>query len=580
MKLGDRLFDWLKLVGNTFLTTPIGEGLHNTWVALGNTLKPREPGMIIRTLDALFGVNNPASWVAGEIAGLVLGIDTSKLKTDGHARAVELAANPAKFVANLVYDIGNNPIATSIFDPIQEQIMKDVIFPLEQMLDAGTITPLEAVDKMSHTIAGLKGAGMMIGLVGELAGVGQIESISAGIADMAKDMGLPHAMYQLTRPLYEVGFNNYATRYYNKRFRPRRWSASELMGLYALRRIGQNELQAGLAELGYRDSDADHAVRLAEKQVTAGDILAANELQLIDINKTVVMLHENGYSPEAVEFVVNLSSAKRQQDDYNSIASVALSAYKKGLMSEERYRQIRAAAHVPQERVDLEVQIAALSTKQDTTDLHVGNIRTAYMNNVLSGQEADKYLDDLGIDQNARSVLLATWQEQKAPKSLRLNSGTILRAYKQGILDYGETVDKLKDRGWTPEDANIMIGVEDTKGSLPHRTASVATIISAMTSGIIDAQSAYVKLDALGLSPEDAQLQIELATIHPKTTTKSLTDTDVVKLYEVGVFTLDASIAQLVQNGYDEETATLLMIARSSAKARTGVLQELGLNAE
>lgn len=315
---------------------------------------------------------------------------------------------------------------------------------------------------------------------------------------------------------------------------------------------------------GYREEDIDLVIKLSEREVTAGDTLAGLELGVIGTDEAARKLHALGYGAEAVSYLLKLHTAKRERDDLQDIAQIAYTAFKKGIITEAQFRQMRAAARVPQARIDLEVKLAQLEGEVASKDLTIGNIKAAFQAGVIARQEAEYYLTQEGVEMQARQILIATWEEQMRPKSARLNASTITAAYKAGVISREETIQRLTAIGWTKQDADLILTTAERSAVPPRKSASPSVIVDAFRKGIISYNDALVKLTEAGYSEEDARLRLQSATIRPSTGVKQLSRGEIVNLHERGFITFDEAVSMLVNLGYDEDTAELVILASAS----------------
>lgn len=488
--------------------------------------------------------------------------------------------NPAKYFIQIADSLGNNPQLANVQKVLGQALVDIVITPLENQLD-NNIEDTKAFAAQFHgALASLTLAGHVFSLAAEITGLGQIKTVGMAISDLYYNFGLGFMGWQTMSPLLDIGVKQAGARYYNKRYRPQRWSVSELTQLYALRQIDENFFRSEMQVAGYRDSDIDIALRLSEKTVSAGDVLSAYSLGMIDATEAVNRLHQNGYAPADIQFLIALEDTQRHQSDLDSIASSALTAFKKHLISEGQFRQMRAAGRIPQDRIDLEVQLANLETQATRRDLSVSNIKAAFDSNIIGSKEADNYLAALGLDVESRRILIDTWKEEKAPKVNRINSSTITQAYKLGLIDYSKGIDLLKSVGWSLEDAQLLMNI--AKAQIPPEAPPPTPndVISAYNQELITYQDAMLLLTSLGFDEASATLQLKVSTIKPVQATKTLTGSEVVSLFQVGVFSFDAAIAYLIGLGYDPQTAQLYIIAHTETKPKTTTTKKASTSAK
>jgi hypothetical protein len=567
--LGARFYEWLVQTAVNFDNwlgkTPAGR----LWNSVLGALDRRPDNTLQQIMTFLSYVPTPVSALVVEILSAVTDIPVpprvKKLEDDNSL----MYTNVDGYMTQVMQKLADMPEVVGAEELLGGLLDGLLVKPLEDMLDRGIDDPSLFIQRVHGVHASLTMAAGTIGLLAEITGVGQIKTVSWTLFAVLESMGLSRIGFRAIAPLMEVGVNQAQNRIYAKRYRPYRWTVGDLMKLYALREITDAEFRDQMAYAGYRDDDIDKALRIAEQRISAGDVLQAYNLKQIDVTETVQRLHDAGIAPNDIQFLITLEDNKRKQSDLDAVSAIADGAFKKGLISEARYRQMKAAARVPQDRIDLQVQMIALQNKSDNASLKVSEIEQAFKAGILSQVEADHYLLENNIDDAARPVLIATWSEQIAPKHLALNSGNILAAYSDGIFTRNDALEKLKSVGWSADDATLQIELTDARNAEHIKSPTETAIVSAYIKGLLSRDDAITSLTGLGLSNDDAVLVLRVADLRPTSGTRLLTETQVVKLVKIGEFSLNDGISYLAQLGYDNYTAQLYFMAELTAVPKT-----------
>lgn len=573
-RLGDKLLGWLVRVWEWFSTLPFIQA----WlVGRDKVMKvvavlPDEPHK--KLVETLRTLPIPGAQAFGIILGTLTGQTALPIKSNSAQIIADIIKDPSNYTAGIRKAFEENPPLDFAAIEIGKVIVDTCLKPITSLLDAEERNPDEALYLIEGRIVGIIAGVNAFGVLAEIVGVGQIQTVAMMLNKIVDGLALNEISNAILEPLMSNGYRAVTTRFYNRRFRPHRWSASDLTALYAEREITEGEFLDQMAELGYRNEDAIKALRISEKDITVSQAMQGYNLNILDKGGVSRYLFDRGYNPDDISYLIQLEDEQKRQNDLNSISAIALTAFKKGLLSENEYRQMRTAARVPRERIDIEVQLARLQLQTEKSDVTVSNVKGAYMNNVIARKEADNYLISIGIDATARQLLLDTWQEEKAPKVLRLNSGTILAAYSTGVLDRNQTIDKLKAIGWSGGDAELQVRVYDQRVTEKPRSLSESAVLTAYHNGILTQSEATARLLELNYTPEDAGLILQLADLKPITAAKHLTETHIVKLFQLGIFGVVDAINELVAIGYDEDTAQLVLIAQTTKVPKAATLTQ------
>lgn len=573
-RLGDKLLEWIARLWEWFSTIPFIQ----SWLMGRDRIMqmvqvlPDKPH--IKLVETLKSLPIPGAQAFGIIIASLTEQAGIPVKAGSAQIITEIIKDPTNYTAGIRRAFEENPPIDFAVMELGKLVVDTCLKPITALLEQERQDPEEALylieGRIIATIAGVNA----FGILAEIVGIGQIQSVAMMLNKIIDGLALNEISNAILEPLMSNGYRAVTTRFYNKRFRPHRFSATDLLSFYLRRKITKERFYKEMGELGYRDEDSDIALDVADTDIRVNDVFQAYNLNMIDKTETASLLYERGYSPYGVDFLIRLEDEQKRQNDLNAISGVALQAFKKGILSENEYRQMRINAHVPRERIDIEVQLARLQTQTEKSDLSVSNIRGAYMNNVIARKEADTYLQEIGIDAVARQLMLDTWQEQKAPKVLRLNSSTVLSAYATGVLDRNQTIDKLKGIGWSGGDAELQVRIYDLRVTSTPRKLSEGAILTAYHNGIIDTNEAITRLLELNYSPEDAALILTMADLKPVSAAKHLTESHITKLYQLGIFEFVDAITELVNIGYDEDTAQLVLIAQTTKVPKADTLTQ------
>lgn len=561
---GAKLHQWLVNVIEWYKGTIAGRfwfGLYEKGLSLIERVPDKPEERLIQVLGIM---PVPASRLLGRILSIVLtGRDTDADTLSGNL-VKDLITNPDATISTIRKMVSEWGLLRAEAIGIGKMVTDAVLKPIIEINNRKDDNPEVVMYEMLGYVQGAVIAVHAFGIIAEIVGVGQIQTVAMMAQKMVDGLDLQGITRQLLNPAINQGYGEFGRRFYNERFRPNRWTLNEAMQLYALRELSDNDIVKFMREEGYEDKDIGIALKLGEKRINASDVLAGLSVNMIDIQTAAKELYKLGYGSEAVQFILQLAKQKERQDDLNSLSGIALSAFKKNLLSEAEFRNIRLSGGVPIERIDLEVRMAQLNQETDRRDLSTGNIKAAYKTGVIARQEADHYLALLNLDTAARQIILNTWDEELKPRSMKLNASTIIAAFKSHVIDFNAAMDKLKSVGWSPQDASLMLSVALAQMQVIKRPLSEYAVIAAMENNIITEGDAVKRLVELGYSDEDAKLRLRLSTLKPAAPQRVLTKSEIVNLYEKNFYTFGDAVNALIDIGYDERTAEMVVIANAS----------------
>lgn len=157
---------------------------------------------------------------------------------------------------------------------------------------------------------------------------------------------------------------------------------------------------------------------------------------------------------------------------------------------------------------------------------------------VIEEGEAIERLIDLGLSEEDADLVFLTFQRLHprivAEEPMELRKNDILEAWGRGVLAEEETLDKLVGVGYIEEDAIILMRSYALRPEALPPVPSIAALIGATRRGVIDQAVLSQKLTVMGLRAEDVQFYVSYATTPLPETTRSLSRTDILKLWTEG----------------------------------------------
>ncbi len=421
---------------------------------------------------------------------------------------------------------------------------------------------------------GLHGVGVTVNVFGalvdlalELATGGQVEAGAVMADNINRASGMHLLNWSALSPLLDAGLKPGITRYYNNLYRPERFGASDLRDLYALGEISRAELEQDAKGMGWRDRDIDQWIKLAFRTLAQGDIFKAYNEGFISQEQATRRLRALGYDPVDIPLLFQLNPKEEQDSAKNFTVSTARQAYRNNLMSEGELRAILAELKYQPREIELILQLENLNKEQDTKTLAIGQIKSAWTENVITDPEARVWLERAGLGGEEIELILETWKAELIPPYRKLNAGTITGAYIEGIIDRGTTLAKLESIGFTREDAELEVRLVEVRnpaifgGELPAATRqlTVGILSDLFTAGVVTEAELRERLLRLGYIPTDADLLVEAAKLRLQPIERRLPQTSIERGYIAGVLDREGAFGALDALGYSEPSANTIL---------------------
>jgi hypothetical protein len=287
-------------------------------------------------------------------------------------------------------------------------------------------------------------------------------SVGNALMSMYWSLGLGFLGWQTLAPLLSAGLQPNLTRYYNKLYRPKRFSASEIRDLFALGKITAGQLNEAMREEGWQDRDIQTWLELSYRNLSEGVIWELYESNVLGQAQVEERLRAAGYNPDDIPLLFRVHPKSEESDTGKFLRSTAKNAFKSGLIDETEFRQILVTLGYAQREIDL--QIATLTEEKDVElkELTVNQIKQLYVARLIDQVEARHHLDEQDISPGARDKLVELWDYESQPKAVRLNRSTITAAYREGVIERSRMTTLLQsESGYNSEQAELIAKTED-----------------------------------------------------------------------------------------------------------------------
>lgn len=403
----------------------------------------------------------------------------------------------------------------------------------------------------------------------EAASAGAIKGAGKMVDQMYWSLGLGFLGWQTLAPLLTSGLQPGLNRYYKRLYRPQRFAASDLRDLYALGQVDKNAVYEEGRNEGWRDQDLDQWIKLAFRTLAQGDIWDAYHKGFIDQDEAVKRLRILGYDPDDIPLLFKLNPAPEVSDGHAFSVATARTAYKDQLLSKSQLTTILKGLRYTDLEINTLIAVDDLAIASNVKSLSIGQIKSAWADNVVNDTEARHYMSTEGLDSSQQDILLKTWQAEVAPKARQINSGTIGAAYLSGILTRAQAATRLQDIGYSQDDALLQLDLVEKRnpeafGAPPPakvKTLAPGTLAGLLAVGLITADQMNTRLVALGYAQADADLLTQAAVIQTQAAVRKLPQASIENAYVAGVLTRAQANQYLLDLGFDAASAKVILDA-------------------
>jgi hypothetical protein len=194
-----------------------------------------------------------------------------------------------------------------------------------------------------------------------------------------------------------------------------------------------------------------------------------------------------------------------------------------------------------------------------------------YKNGYIKIEEVRSALLAMGMPADRADWLIETKVKvvsaDRTTKEKDLTKAEIVKGVKKGVLSEADAIELLQDMGYDAKEAKYIMSInmpeEDTKKALAQKELSKSDILSALKKELITVEDALSKLILIRYTADDAQflINLALATAKPIVDVKQreITKTEIIKGVKLGVLTPEEAYLWLQDIGYSPDDASFIL---------------------
>jgi len=494
------------------------------------------------------------------------GIEYFKVEL-GIVVADESLYDPSQAIADAIRKAIQNPTIRELAESYGAIYTEPFIAFFDEYAGREDIDPAEFIRALhgfpltANMVSGVAAA------IYEAAGLGQLDALSSLNDTIQKSLGIEYVFYETIRPMIESGMSTSIGRYFDRKYRPKRFAAGDLRDLYALGELTPETLRDEARALGWREQDIDRWIRLAFRTISQGDVFDALHQGYITQDQAIKRLRALGYDPADIPLLFQLNPPKNEADAKQLSASDSRSAFREGVIGEDRLRALLAALKYDPTEIDIIVATEKAKIEQQRKGLTISQVKAGWQENVLTDQEADHWLSEAGIAPEQIQILLATWRSETAPAFRQLNAGTITAAYVEGVIARAAARDRLVSVGLSEDDAELTLRLAEARNPeafgqispASSRRVTPAQLADLVALELLTPAQMAARLVEVGYTEADAALLAEAARLRSQPAERVLSQSTIERAYVAGVVDRAGALDLLTGAGFMIDQANLVL---------------------
>lgn len=391
------------------------------------------------------------------------------------------------------------------------------------------------------------------------------ESIAETLGKLPEEFGLSWALGSVLEALLERSIGIPLEEMVNLQYRPARLEWQQLRALVKAHALEEKDFVKYAQLAGFRDEDIKHLHELDRQLMPMGDLQQLWRYNLMSKADVEDYLKRVGFNDKDANRLVALyiDRSKGQVDTlYRSVARHETEIHN---LTIGQYRQVLEHAKLPRDEVDDDVAALQLELDSGKVGLSISTIKARFLHGNMTRHDAHEALLKHGYDPKDIHEIIDTWKYPAAHKERQLSASQVLSYLASGVLHKNQAYNHLIALGYSVQDAQFLVEHPKAHPGTHQMTVSYATAIQAYIDGIYTHDDLSRWLSAHGASKHDldtllrtAQYKLEHSKGHPGSKL-SLTQGELIKCFKYGIFDQHTVHDRLVQLGYTNEDATVLL---------------------
>lgn len=297
----------------------------------------------------------------------------------------------------------------------------------------------------------------------------------------------------------------------------------DLRRMFAEGIIDKDRVYRGYLDLGYDPENARHLTNfaIAQKVAPERDLAKAEILQLFreqEFNRTKAreLLTSLRYSEQESDWLLDLAESQRNREKETAVVSVVRSRFLAREIDETEASDRLTKIGIRADRRDFFLDLWTFQRAETPNRLSEAQLRTAYQRGLITEQGYRERLAALGFlaDDVDLIVLMARPAERATtPKTADFTRADILRFYRQGKFDRARAEAELSRKGFDAEEIKLLLNEidEKTAGESMPKTADLtrADILRFYKTERFTRAQAEAELAILGLDQRERKLLLD-----------------------------------------------------------------------
>lgn len=476
-------------------------------------------------------------------------------------------SDPQGFTQRKLHEFGTSPSAIAFAEFVGTVVTEPVLSLLEDMATQEKPDPHDFARRFHGIASGLPWASQTLDALFKTLLGDRAPQVGNSIMSLYWGLGLGFLGWQTLAPLLSTGLQPNLQRYYNRLYHPERFNPSQAMDLYALGKLSKGDFYNVLLDQGWRAEDVSLWIEQSYRTLSGGELWDLYHNGTLDKAEMDRRLRALGYNPADLPLLYKSNEKEETKDAPRYLMATLKQSFLEDRLGEDELRQIMASMNFAAREIDLYVTNLLVQKADDGRSLTTAQIHTLYKERVIGRDEAIHALRELDYSAQIAGQLVQAWDNLALPKASRINKSTILEGYTGGALGRDEATGLLeREAGYTPEKAELLLRIEEAgvkaKVTAPTvKGVGLSTLADFVESGLITREDLAGRAELAQYSAADRARLVDMLFLQAqvKAPVVELPEATLKKAFVAGVLSRDQLLARLQARGLSPEDAAIVV---------------------
>jgi len=273
---------------------------------------------------------------------------------------------------------------------------------------------------------------------------------------------------------------------------------------------------------GIHISDVDLMLKLTYRLPTRTEARMMYEMGILGDQEIDEIVRAEGIEPRYRDKFRRFIKEFALRDDLRRVEREARHLFVAGKIDEAKYREYLKKARIPEEWFDLFVELAKMERlrkqkeeKEKAREITLSRLLKAWELGIITEDELRKALAERGYQPDDIDIIIATELAEQAEKRREKYANELEDLVVKGQMSLSDYAQSLRDLGFSEDEIQYRVALARVKAVPRRRLLTPTQVAKAFWRGLMSPEEAFNYLQKLGYTPQDAEILIML--YKPKT---------------------------------------------------------------